>query len=384
MTPATQGANDNAEHAAFIHREILQLNVLFLIAVATFFLTRALAANNRNMNLRDAAEWYQRGQRAVAGGRLDEAIEAFRRAAVRNRTDKTYVLALARALALDHDDEAARGALLTLRDSAPEDAEVNLELARLAARNQDVTEALRFYHNALYAPWPAELSEARRDVRLELIRFLLDHNQPGRALAELAAASADVPDEPAAHLQVAQLLVRAGDYDHALQQFQQALRRDPDNRAALAGAGRAAFELGRYALARTYLRRAPSELDEVATTRGVTDLVMARDPLANRIGSIERRRRLTSDFTYARQRLMACATGHIPAGATGDESALQEEAGQFEDRLRRSSVLEQDTIEAGVDLVYRLAQRINQACGPPTALDRALLLIGREHGGDAR
>ena len=384
MTPATQAANENAERAAFIHREILQLIVLFLIAVATFLLSRALAANNRDMNLRDAAEWYRRGQHAVAAGRLDEAIDALRRAAVRNRTDKTYVLALARALALEHDDDAARGALLALRDSAPEDAEVNLQLARLAAQRQDVTEALRFYHNALYAPWPAELAEARREVRFELIGFLLDHNQSGRALAELAAVSTDMPDEPAAHLRVARLLARAGDYDQALQQFQQVLRLDPDNGTALAGAGRGAFQLGKYALARTYLRRAPSELDEVATTRDVADLVISRDPLANRIGSIERRRRLTSDFTYARERLMACATAHVPAGATGDEAALQEEAGQFEDRLRQSSILEQDTIEGGVDLVYRLARRINQACGPPTALDRALLLIGREHGGDAR
>jgi len=34
--------------------------------------------------------------------------------------------------------------------------------------------------------------------------------------------------------------------------------------------------------------------------------------------------------------------------------------------------------------MYRLEQRITQACGPPSAVDRALLLIGREHGGDAR
>ena len=148
MTSASDTTNDNAKRAASIHREILQLSVLFLIAVVTFFLTRALAANNRDMSLRDAAEWFRRGQGAIAAGKLDEAIDAFRRAAVRNRTDKTYVLALARALALNHAGEAARAALLTLRDSAPEDADVNLELARLAAERQDVTEALRFYHNA--------------------------------------------------------------------------------------------------------------------------------------------------------------------------------------------------------------------------------------------
>ena len=76
---------------------------------------------------------------------------------------------------------------MTLRESEPEDREINLQLARLAATQQDVTEALRFYHNALYAPWPLEQADGRRDVRLELIRLLLDHNQAGRAISELLA-----------------------------------------------------------------------------------------------------------------------------------------------------------------------------------------------------
>lgn len=151
-----------------------------------------------------------------------------------------------------------------------------------------------------------------------------------------------------------------------------------------AGAGLSAFQLGKYALARTYLRRAPSGLDEVGTIRDVTDLVLTRDPLANRIGSVGRRRRLTSGLTYARDRLRACTIAHVQGGATSDESPVQEEADEFEDHLNRSAPLEQDTIEAGVDLMYRLEQRITQACGPPSAVDRALLLIGREHGGDAR
>src|SRR5919197_3835609 len=128
-----------AERAALIYREILQLGFLGLIAVATFFLTRAVAASNRDMFLRDAAEWYRRGQQALQVGRLDDALEAFRRATVRNRTEKTYALALARTLALHHDDEAARSVLMTLKEATPEDAEINLDLARVAARH-DVNE----------------------------------------------------------------------------------------------------------------------------------------------------------------------------------------------------------------------------------------------------
>jgi Tfp pilus assembly protein PilF len=375
---------DNAERAAFIHREVLQLSVLMLVAVAAFFVTRAVAASNRDMSLRDAAEWYSRGQHALETGHIDGAIEAFRRATVRNRANKTYVLALARALALNRDDEPARGVLLTLRETEPENAEINLELARLAGRRQDVTEASRFYHNALYAPWPAGLADTRRNVRLELIRFLLTHNQAGRALSELLAVVADLPDQPAAHLQVAQLFAEAGDDTHALEQFQRALRLTPTDGAALAGAGQSAFQLGEYVLARTYLRRAPADLDEVAATRDVVELVLSKDPLAKRIGSAERRRRVTADLAHARQRLSACVAQRAGNGATSDEVALQREADAFYDRLKPTSVLDQDTIEAGVDLVDRIARDVVHGCGPATPFDRALVLIGHQHGGDAK
>jgi tetratricopeptide (TPR) repeat protein len=66
---------------AFLHREILQLAVLIVAAVLLFFGTRAVAASNRRMRLRDAAEWSERGERALAAARLDEGLYDFRRAA---------------------------------------------------------------------------------------------------------------------------------------------------------------------------------------------------------------------------------------------------------------------------------------------------------------
>ena len=384
MNPEPQGAVEgNTERAALVHREVLQLTLLIFIAIAGFFLTRVVAANNRAMSARDAAAWYDRGQQALESGQIDLAIDAFRRATVRNRTETAYVLALARALALHHDDEAARQVLLTLRESQPENADINLELARLAAHGADVTEAVRFYHNALYAPWPAERTDARRRVRIELIQFLLTHDQPGRAGAELLAVAADLPDEPAAHVQVAQLFFQAGDYTHSLDHFERAVRLAPDDGVALAGAGQSAFRLGEYARARSYLVRAPRDVDEVATTREIVELVLADDPLANRIGSAERRRRLLMDVEYARQRLTACI-GERAGEPKDDEVVFQGEMEALSRQLSRTAVLDQDTIETGVDLVQRVAQHIMQRCASATVRDRALVLIGRQHSGAAR
>jgi tetratricopeptide (TPR) repeat protein len=365
---------------AAVHRDILQLSVLIVIAIAAFFLTHAVAASNRETALRDAAEWYRRGQQALAGGQIDAAIDDFRRATVRDRGQTGYVRALAHALALHHDDEAARAVLLSLREAAPDDAELNVDLARLAARRQDVAEASRFYHNALYAPWPAEGTDERRGVRFELIQFLLAHGQPRRAQAELLAVSSDLPDMAATHLKVAALFEEAGDDAHALEHFQRALQLAPGDSTALAGAGLSAFRLRQYSAARTYLGRVPDPSGDVAATRDVVERVLAGDPLAPRIGSAERRRRLTSSLVYVEGRLSEC----MNRDSDGSITALQHDVEEFSQQLRRSGVLEQDTIEAGVDLIHRTAARLSQACGPATPDDRALVLIGRMRDGDSK
>jgi len=243
LDPDPHPTHDTVERTALLHREIVQLSVLILVAMAAFLVTRAVAASNHDMSLRDAAEWYRRGQQALEAGRVDDAIDSLRRATVRDRSDTRYVLAFAQALALKGHDDGARSVLLTLRESAPEDPNINLQLARLAAARHDVTEALRFYHNALYAPWPIEQADRRRRVRFELIRFLLAHDQASRALSELLALSTDLPDDAPLRLEAAQLFATAGDNGHALDQFQRALRLAPENGEALAGAGQAAFNL---------------------------------------------------------------------------------------------------------------------------------------------
>jgi tetratricopeptide (TPR) repeat protein len=367
LAPASHSTRDTAERAALIHREVFQLVALILAAVGAFLITRAVAATNREMTLRDAAEWYRRGQQAIDAGRVDEAIDSLSRATIRDRNDKRYLLALAHALTLKRDDEAARAVLLAL--------------ARLAATRQDVTEALRFYHNALYAPLPAVQADERRRVRLELVQVLLTRDQPSRALSELLALSSDLPDDAATRLEVGQLFARAGDQTHALEQFQRALRRTPDDQPAVAAAGQAAFQLGNYALARTYLRRIPPGTGDIDRTRDVVNLVLSRDPLATRIRSAERRQRLVANFAFAQQRLDTCFESRKPGD---DVAALQNEAKAFRGRLAKSAVLEQDMVEAGVDLIERLEQEIARHCAPPTALDQALALIGRAHGADVK
>ncbi len=126
-------ATPNDARARLIHREIVQLLQLGVLAVAAFFVTRALAESNRDTTRRNGAEWYERGTQLLADGEAERAVTAFRRAVVTNRQEPKYVLALAGALARQHQNDAVRASLLALRESAPEHPEVNLQLARPAA-----------------------------------------------------------------------------------------------------------------------------------------------------------------------------------------------------------------------------------------------------------
>ena len=302
-----------------------------------------------------------------------------------DRDDRRYRLALASALGADRQDDAARQVLLGVRTSTPEDPSVNVQLARLEARHDDLTGAVRYYQNAVYGAVERRSGRCASPVRIELIRYLLDHDQRGRALSELLVLSGNVPDEATSQIEAGQLFLDAGEPRRGLDHFHRALRADPTNRAALAGAGEAAFELRDYVSAQRYLRALPEPSERLAETRSITDLVLTRDPLRPRLPLRQRQKILALNLANARQALEACIAGKSEgAQALHDRIApLHAEAATLEPqitvaRLRRSP----EVIDAAVSLSYRLEQWRRDACGPGTPLDRALLLVGERHEGD--
>ena len=364
-----------------VHRELVLLVVLVCVAAAGFLLTRAVVAGNDRMRRQDAAAWYDAARRDLGEERSADATTALRRAAAKDPTNKRYQVALAAALASSHQDEAARQVLVGLREIAPEDAEVNTELARLDARRGDLTNARRYYQSALNALWSPEQSERRQALRLELIRLLLDHQEKSRALAELLILSAALPDVAAPQVQAGRLLLEAGDPRSALDRFSAALKLEPASAMALTGAGASAFALADYPRAMRYLSLVPARTADIVAMRELAELVLAHDPLAPRLSSDERFRRLVGDVTHARQRLIDClplAPSVMPAHQALD--ALQRESMAFEPSLTVRAVRESpDAIETGLELVDRIEQATERGCMPLAALDRALMLVGRLH-----
>ena len=291
----------------------LILLILTLAAAVSFAAVSHLVARfNANQKSRGHKLYFE-GLADASAGRYDDAIAAFRAALTCDPTNSQYQLSLARVLRDSNDPrrlDEAESYLLALWQRAPQDAAVNLALARVAAHRGSIEDATRYYHNAMYGVWLSDPDANRTKARIELIQFLLKKGAPDKAESELMALATSLPPDPAAHLQAAQLFEQAQDYAGALAQYEEVLRINPVNLAALTGAGKAAYHSGHYATAQRYLRAAVNANPQDANAHellATADLILRANPFQSHISDAERNRRITAAFAQAEKRLAACA-----------------------------------------------------------------------------
>ncbi|MFY9910388.1 MAG: tetratricopeptide repeat protein [Candidatus Sulfotelmatobacter sp.] len=367
------------------------LLILTLGAVAGFAAVGHLVTRyNLNQQSR-GRKLYAQGLSDAAAGHYDDAIEAFRAALTCDPTNSQYQLSLARALRDSNDPahlDEAESYLLALWQRAPQDAAVNLALARVAAHRGSIEDAIRYYHNAMYGVWNSDPDANRNKVRIELIEYLLKKNARAQADSELIALATALPRDPAQHLQAGQLFMQAQDYAGSLDQYQYVLHLEPNNPTALAGAGEAAYRTGNYALAQHFLRNAVNADPHDENSRRlleITDLVLHSDPFHSHISDAERNRRIAANFAQAETRLSACAqkTG-VNLSPTGVPTpspllSLQERWTAVKPDLKHlESPTETDLPDAVMDVVFQIEQQTAASCGQPQGLDLALLLISEK------
>jgi predicted Zn-dependent protease len=375
-------ACDTRRLSRLVHRELMLVVVLAVIAGIGFVVTRAAAAADHRLRQRQASAWFESGRDRLGEGRVEDALTHLRRAVNRDRDNRRYRLVLASALVVSGRDDEARDLLLRLRDAQPEDPETNLQLARLEGRAGHGDASRRYYESALAALWRPEQAGQRRDVRLELVDALLTRQERARALSELLVLSSNVPDGPDIQTGVGRRFLAAGDPGRAQDYFSRVLRVQPDNRDALAGAGEAAFALGDYPRARRYLDAVTQPDADLADMREVARLVLVGDPLAPRLSAAERRRRLKTAVDQAARRLEQCLV--MTTEASRELELLHARVTRMNALISRRTP-SRDVIDDGVDLVHHVESIAARHCVVPAqSFDRALLLIGRRHGfGDA-
>jgi len=375
---------DEGQTYRVLNREIFLLIALSVLAVGVFLFTKRMSIKEQQLDARIAAIWYQEGERQLASGQIAQAIESFRKATTGALGNPTYTLALANALAAGNHDAEAEQTLLRLRESDPEDAEINLQLARLAARREEVEDAVHYYRNALYGRWNEASADQRKQlVRMELIRFLLGRQQRDLALSELLILEGDLPQSAAAHVEVARLFLQAGDVQHALKNYEQATELDKNDADAATEAGETAFRAGDYQQAERYLKAAVElkpEDQKIRQHLAVAEFVLSTDPLDPHLTNEERQERLLRGFDQGLRRLDRCLS-QTSGQADPQLQSLKEQATALEPKLRSKHPPDLELTRATFQLIYKIEQAALARCGEGEELDQALLLIGHKHNG---
>lgn len=361
-----------------LHRELVALLLLSAAGIAVFLITSALAADNARLRRADAVAWHEQGRRALDAGDTRRALVALRRASHIDRGNRDVLVSLAMALRSAGADAQAAAVLEELRTARPEDAEVNLQLARLESERNALPAAIRYYQDALNGLWATEDGDRRRTVRRELIALLQQQGDRARALSQALVYAAEVPQGPEWQVRAAQLLLDVGDPGRALDRYRAVLTGDPRNSDALAGAGEAAFALGEYASARRYLSQLRSVDERLVSLRRVADLVLTADPLAPRISGAERERRLQQILQHARERVLGCGAS---APFQTELDALQPPGGKGRRRAPAADAEAGNRFEDGVTLASRVEQA-TATCGPSPEIGRAVTIIARRRGLD--
>ena len=370
----------------YFRREALNLVLLTGLAVVAFAAVEGVSRIYNGQQTSLAVRWSARGTADLKAQNYRAAVTDFRTSLLYSRDNYDYQLDLAEALLGMKRTDEAYSYLISLWDREPENGFVNLELARISAQRKDMTQALRFYHDAIYAAWPGDQEAETQRCRLELIHYLLrSHAQP-QAQGELMALEANVPDDSPEQVQLGQLFLQTQGYQHALTAFRLGLRLNRHNEEAMLGAGIAAFKMGLYPTAERYLREAvitsPHDAQSAAWLK-TAESVLEMDPYLPEMSEAQRRQIAVNAFTTAGNRLKACPAQGSPAVPAAALQGLEQQWTKLKPHITQWWLWrDPDLVNTAMDLAFQIERRTADQCGAPTAADQALLLIANLHEED--
>ncbi len=299
-------------------RDTAALSTLAGIVVALSFMTYGLFHSFASHRTMLENRWRQRGEAALAQGQPLLALDDLHSALAYAPGDRGLEIELATALAAAGRTQEAQVYFTTLLESEPGSGLINLQLARLAIQQGNTETAIEHYQAAIDGTWNGDAFARRREIRLELARFLIAQRRFPEARNLLLITSGNGPDNYGLQLTLGALLEQAQDPADALDVYRKAVKNRSTRLEALEGEGHAAAALGRFAQARAHLAEAAGEPAFARQPEATREGVRAEIETANRVLALypadtlaptEQARRIGYAAKLAQARLLGCAPG---------------------------------------------------------------------------
>ena len=342
------------------------VTILWLVMVVV-----TLAAGDKFLARVESSEIAASARRAFAkgsmlqrAGDMEDAIDSLREAHGLARDNTEYSLALVSALTTAGKTAEAEPLLNEVLQRRPNDGPANLAAARLRRRTADLSDALAYYHRAIYGNWGEDADPKRRAVRMELVHLLVEKNRRQELLAELITLEAEGVSDSAFQKHLAQLFIAADSPARAADIYRALTERDPKDLEADEGLGRAELQLGQYRAAHAAYERAFLHDPNNAAVREhleVLNTVTGLDPTIRQLTSAEKYRRSLRILSMTRDALAQC----------GRKSGSADDLLKAADADLSGNALPHVTNEAA-ESILSLAENLwreEQKCAPASAED---------------
>jgi tetratricopeptide (TPR) repeat protein len=306
-------------------RSTVTIAWLVIVVIGLAAADRFLADVESSEIAASAQRAYAKGSLLLRAGDAEAALDSLREAHALERRNASYSLALVSALTSASKTAEAEPLLNDALLAEPNNGQANLMAARLKLKEGNFSDAVAYYHRAIYGNWGRNAAPQRRAVRMELVHLLIENNHKQELLPELISLEADSPSDPDSQKQLAALFMTAESPGRAAAIYESMVEKEPKDIQANEGLGTAELQLGQYRAAHEAYERAFLQNPNNASIRGhlqVLNTVTGLDPTLRQLTSAEKYRRSVRILEMAREGLDVCVAKG--SGSSVDADLIKE------------------------------------------------------------
>lgn len=367
--PASQAGEKQASPRLFAGVMTALVALALLLGCLNYFL-RIQRTSRARAN-------FETAQELMKEDRYEEAISHYRDA-LSSSHDPEYRLALGEALVQAGHAPEAPIYLNEYLQERPGSGPANLALARAAAQQGRVDDAVAHYQRAIYGSWPAAETNNRFEARLELLGYLEKSERRDQAKAELLSAAASIPaGDSAAGLHLGRMMIDLGLFKNAEKLFSDLAKSNPQSAEAIQGLADAEFADTNYGVALQGYQRLMG-IDPVNAPAGEraqeSARILAMNPDAPGLRAAGRYGRSVNLLSATLDAIEKCFGGEDKVPPSTADAV--KEAKTALTRERRPSSLS-DAADLNVELALRLWKARPSTCLADDAVGRAVALLQR-------